>query len=378
MTGSTPPASSPSQTARAERARPRAASSPKARSPITGSAPGAGRSSTGRQSTVMPSAARSSAMSRAPSRGRFRASAPPSARDLRRRRIGRANAAAEPRDPAALLVDQHRRVVASDAVAQLGDEARAPDPASSQLRANRMKPSGSASRKKARSVGVERRARAARRSRRSGSRLGQGCTRPCAASARRTDAAAPRRVGDRAGLDAVVDAALAEIDAHRDRRSSVPSRSALVALQPRPFLLRRVVVRARQLKAIAARCRRRGLRAAAARRAPASGWRRRRAAAVGAGAIRRPASLAAARSGVSGGRGRRLARRRRGVAARRRRRGRYGRRRGRPPCCGGCGNGCFGRRQKLLDLRVPAALVVRTAMFWSGTLMPPGLVGLAP
>ena len=67
---------------------------------------------------------------------------------------------AQPGDPAALLVDQHRRV-APDAVAQRGGQPARAAPGSATLRAKRMKPQGSASAKNRRSVRAELRPAAA-------------------------------------------------------------------------------------------------------------------------------------------------------------------------------------------------------------------------
>ena len=100
----------------------RAGSVPQARSPMTGSAPGAGRSSTGAASTVMPSSARSSAISRADEPRRFERDRVGQRRDFRRGRIGAPFRRAQARDPAALLVDQHRRVRPPDRLAQLIDQ----------------------------------------------------------------------------------------------------------------------------------------------------------------------------------------------------------------------------------------------------------------
>ncbi len=89
---------------------------------MTGSAPAAGRSRTGAASTVMPSSARSSAISRADRYAASSALGSGSAAIAAGGRIGAPFRRAQARDPAALLVDQNRRVRPPDGVAQLIDQ----------------------------------------------------------------------------------------------------------------------------------------------------------------------------------------------------------------------------------------------------------------
>ena len=81
--------------------------------------------------------------------GRHLGAAGPATSRWRGRRDRGAIRRPEPGHPAALLVDQHRRIAAPDAGAQRLRPARAPGPGARQLRRNRMKPEGSASAKKA-------------------------------------------------------------------------------------------------------------------------------------------------------------------------------------------------------------------------------------
>ena len=186
----------------------------------------------------MPSAARSSAMSRAPSHAASLAAAPPSAAIARRRGIcrpmRRLAGARRGRLPGR-SAPARRRARRCRANQRRGARTWSGSP---QLRWNRMKPSGSASRKKARSSGGERRTRAAE----DGGAAAHGLTRmhPTLRCFSSSQIALGRGgIGDRPGLDAIVDAAIAEIGTRRGEAAALPSRSPCCVLQPLPFVLRR-------------------------------------------------------------------------------------------------------------------------------------------
>src|SRR5208282_6495699 len=201
---------------------------------MTGSAPATGRSSTGAQSTVMPSAARSSAISRAPrkaaSAGFFDAAM--TAAGGYSRQCGGFSRATRPPSWSISTGASARRTVSRKPITRFLNCAGL-----STLRWNRMKPSGSALRKNFFSLSVNRLPLKPKMTAR-GSRLDED-----AGDMALFEGVAALRgrgfVGNRPGHDAVVDAALGpEIDL--DRIGGQSSQNVgLRRFEPGPAGLRR-------------------------------------------------------------------------------------------------------------------------------------------